>query len=129
MKKVICIALATLMLVSLFSFSVSAKNISLPGDQSWIGPATCTLKKTVLGKTKSGSVRVTLLNWGVNADIKMVVGKKIVWSQNNAIKSGAVRVFSLGNDHNEYLLYFRCSRKCNPGTGLSIVNNSNCTVK
>lgn len=129
MKKVICIALAVLTLVSVMSFAVSAKNISLPGDRTWIGPATCTLKKNALGKPKNGVVRVNLLDWGYNADIKMEADGKIVWSQNNAIKSGASRNFDLGNDHSVYKLYFRCSRSGLAGTGLSIVNKKNVTVK
>lgn len=137
MKKVICIALATLMLVSLFSFSVSAASnleMSITNNKTWSTKYVhCKMKTTLLGKTKSGYVSVfnNCYN-GVNLDIKMNYNGKTIWSKNNAIKPGYTVQFYLGNDHTYYDLGFRTSknvyRNGSAVAKITVSKPSNCTI-
>lgn len=135
-KKNLSMFLATLMMFSIFSFSASAassKTVTLPTNRSWSSSVTCTLQTNIWGKAKSGTVRATIPNWGVNVDVRMCNGGRVIWSQNNAI-SGSNRTaftsrdFSLGNNYKYYALSFRCSKKCTTSPYVTVKNINNVTI-
>lgn len=139
MKKIISMIMVVLTILSTMAFSASAatkKTVNLTTDRSWSNSVTCTLnKKNVLGQRKSGTVRVTMIDYGVNIDVRMRNGSKTIWSQNNAIKSSGkttkafiYRDFSLGNDHKYYDLSFRCSKTCWVAPYVTVKNVANCDI-
>jgi len=136
-KRIISVLMVAILLVSMFSISVSAassKTINLSKNRSWSSDVKVTMSKNWLGQTKSGTVRVYIANWGVNVDIRMRNGSKVIWSQNNAIKASSKTVatiyrdFSLGNDHTYYNLSFRTSKTCSVAPYVKVVPQKNCTV-
>ena len=135
-KKILSIFLVTLMMVSIFSFSVSAassKTVSLSGNRGWSSSVTCTLKKNIWGKSKSGTVRATIPNWGVNVDIRMCNGGRVIWSENNAIRGNnrtdyTYRNFNLGNNYKYYNLSFRCSKNCSVAPYVTVKNIKNVNI-
>lgn len=136
MKKILSVAMVALMIFVLCASPVSAaksKSVNLAPNRSWSTDVKCTLNKNILGKPKAGVVRVSINNWGVNVDIRMRNGSKVIWSQNNAIRSSGTsawvyRDFNLGNNYNYYNLSFRCSKSCQVAPGVTVKNIKNCNI-
>ncbi len=138
MKKIVSMVMLVLTILTMLAFPASAaskRTVSLSTNRSWSDDITCTLnKKNVWGKRKSGTVRVSINNWGVNVDIRMRNGSKVIWSQNNAIQSTKAgsgwvyRDFSLGNNYKYYDLSFRCSKKCWAAPSVTVKNIANCNI-
>lgn len=135
-KRFISIALVIVVIISTLVVPVvaaSSKTVYLTGNCSWSGDVKCTLSKNIWGNPKSGKVRVSIANWGVNVDIRMRYNGKVIWSENNAIRSSGssaevYRDFYLGNDHTYYNLSFRCSRSVYVAPYVTVKNLSNCSI-
>ena len=120
-KRILALVLLALVMVSVLSvpaYAASSKTVYLSGSRGWSSDIRCTLS-TSWGRPKSGVVRATIPNWGVNVDIRMRNGSKVIWSENNAIRcpnktppAWIYRDFNLGNDHSYYNLSFRTSTRC-----------------
>lgn len=132
-KRVCCIAMLIAIFVSSFSFSsfaASSKSIYVPTNRTWSSNAKCTLTN----KKKAAKVRVEIDNWGANIDIRMRNGSKVIWSENNAIKSSnklcarIYRDFGLGCDHTYYDLSFRCNKDVFVSPGVYVKAISNCKI-
>lgn len=136
MKKLFCTLLAVLLSLSAFMLPASAANsktVYLSTNRGWSSNVTCTLSKNWLGKAKNGTVRASIPNWGVNVDIRMKNGSKVVWSQNNAITGNnrsafTYRDFSLGNNYKYYNLQFRTSRNCMSAPYVKVTNIKNVSI-
>ncbi|MBQ7296420.1 MAG: hypothetical protein IJW86_09560 [Clostridia bacterium] len=139
MKKIISIIMVTLTILTMLILPVSAANkvtVYLPTNRSWSETVVCSLnKKNFWGKRKSGEVRVTAQLTGVNVDVRLSNGSKVLWQENNAIvcptskagKTASVyRDFYLGNNNKKYYLSFRCSKKCIKSPTVTVKNIKNC---
>ncbi|MCC8073440.1 MAG: hypothetical protein LIO62_04875 [Clostridiales bacterium] len=148
-KRIMAIAMLVVMIVSCIPINASAAVTVTPKDnKNWTSSVTCTLKKT----KKDAYVTVKMSNYGVNCDIRMLSGGKVIWSESNSIKSsssnkstGVYRVYKLGKGKSSYQLQFKGSKKVyvyppitvKPSTGDEIYNymglsrftSANCTVK
>ena len=135
-KKLICVLLLATMIFSIASVGASAagsRTVHLSSNRAWSSDVRCTLSKNIFGKVKSGTVRCTMNNWGVNVDVRMRQGTRVIWAQNNAIRSSGssafkYRDFSLGNNYSYYDLSFRTSTSCYYAPSVIVNALSNCTV-
>ncbi len=132
-KRIISVAMLIMVLLSSFSFSAFAatsKTVYVPTNHTWSSDAKCTLTN----KKKAATVRATMQNWGVNLDIRMRNGSKVIWSENNAIKwskkavANVYRDFNLGCDHTYYSLSFRCNKSCGVCPSVTLKAIKNCSL-
>lgn len=136
-KKMVSFVMVVLIITASFALPASAassKRLSLSPNRSWSSDVKCTLNKNIWGKPKNGTVRVTVMNWGVNVDVRMRNGSKVIWSQNSAINvsgkntANVYRDFYLGNNYKYYNLSFRCSKSCWAAPGVTVKNIKNCNI-
>ncbi|MCM1285343.1 MAG: hypothetical protein NC213_09380 [Acetobacter sp.] len=114
-KRFLAMFMFVVMVISAIPFSASAATSAtapMKSNYTWSQYVNCKLSN----RFKDGTVRVSIDNWGENIDIQMLKGNKVVWSQNNTIKSinknvaYVYRDYSLGKNQSSYNLQFRYNK-------------------